>query len=206
MLWRFKKLKINLKFFPAADEKIYDERIMVITHFYTQKIIDAYNQQLTIKSRVSAGKAKELAPKDVIIISEESKRRLAAAKNESEGVNLLTKKQEPQPKGGIWMKIPDLKNDPTIQYLNQGNKVTLPEKPPALPEGQKPGAAGDKVEISSQSRELQKMQDILAQTPDVRSEKVAAIKKAIEEGRYQVNAENVAQKMIQEILVESSRE
>ena len=104
------------------------------------------------------------------------------------------------------MKIPDLKNDPAIQYLNQGNRVNLADKPSGLQEGQKAGIAGDKVEISPQSRDLKKMQDILAQTPDVRSEKVAALKKAVEEGRYQVSAENIAQKMIQEILVESSRE
>ena len=74
---------------------------MVITPFYTRKIIEAYNQQLTIKSRISAGKGKELASKDMITISEESKKRLAAAKSESEPVNLLTKKQGPQTKGGI---------------------------------------------------------------------------------------------------------
>jgi len=106
------------------------------------------------------------------------------------------------------MKVPDLKNDPAIQYLNHGKKINLADKPPRLQEGQKNGIAGegDKVEISSQSRDLKKIQDILAQTPDIRSEKVATIKKAIEEGRYQVNAENIAQKMIQEVLVESSRE
>jgi len=73
---------------------------MVITHFHTQKIIDAYNQQLTIKSRVSASKAKELAPKDVITISEESKRQLAAAKIEQQSVSYLTKNPEPKAKGG----------------------------------------------------------------------------------------------------------
>jgi negative regulator of flagellin synthesis FlgM len=104
------------------------------------------------------------------------------------------------------MKISDLKNDQAVQYINQGNKSAPVEKAQGPQEGEKAGTAGDKVEISSQSRDLQKIHDILAQTPDVRSEKVAALKKAIEEGRYQVSAENIAQKMIQEILVESSRE
>ena len=104
------------------------------------------------------------------------------------------------------MKIPDLKNDPAVQYLTQGNKASPADKPHGLQEGQKAGVAGDKVEISSQSRELQKIHDILAQTPDIRSEKVAALKKEVAEGRYQVSAENIAAKMIQEILVESSRE
>jgi negative regulator of flagellin synthesis FlgM len=104
------------------------------------------------------------------------------------------------------MKISDLKNDQAVQYLNQGNKSAPVEKAQGLNEGGKSGIAGDKVEISSQSRDMQKIHDILAQTPDIRSEKVAALKKAIEEGRYQVSAEKIAEKMIQEILGESSRE
>jgi hypothetical protein len=74
---------------------------MVITPFHTRKTIEAYNQQLTIKSRTCAGRGKELASIDVITISEESKKRLAAAKSELEPVNLLTRNQNPQAKGGI---------------------------------------------------------------------------------------------------------
>jgi len=104
------------------------------------------------------------------------------------------------------MKVSDLKNDQTVQYINQGNKSAPVEKAQNLQEGGKTGIAGDKVEISSQSRDLKKIHDILAQTPDIRSEKVAALKKAVEEGHYQVNAENIAAKIIQEMLVESSKE
>jgi negative regulator of flagellin synthesis FlgM len=104
------------------------------------------------------------------------------------------------------MKISDLKNDQTVSFINQGNKPAPMEKPQGLAGGEKAGSAGDKVEISPQSRDLKKVHDILAQTPDIRSEKVAALKKAVAEGRYQVSAENIAAKMIQEILVESNRE
>jgi negative regulator of flagellin synthesis FlgM len=104
------------------------------------------------------------------------------------------------------MKISDLKNDQAVSIINQGNKSAPAEKAQGLQEGVKAGIAGDKVEISSQSRDLKKIHDVLAQTPDMRSEKVAALKKAVAEGRYQVSAENIAAKMIQEILVESSRE
>jgi len=64
---------------------------MVITYFYTQKIIQAYNQQSSIKSHAYAGKAKDLVPRDVIAISTEGKRQLAAAKGTQEAVNSLTK-------------------------------------------------------------------------------------------------------------------
>lgn len=82
-------------------DKSYDERIMVITPFHTQKIIEAYNQQLTIRTRVSTGKAKDVVPKDVVTISAESKRQLAADKSFSEPVKLLTSNQGSSKKGGV---------------------------------------------------------------------------------------------------------
>jgi negative regulator of flagellin synthesis FlgM len=104
------------------------------------------------------------------------------------------------------MKISDLKNDPTVQYINQGNKANPVDKAPGLQESQKSDVLADKVEISSQSRDLKKIHDILGQTPDIRSEKVAVLKKAVEEGRYQVRAEDIAAKMVKEIIVESNKE
>ncbi len=101
LYYKIQKVEKNLKFFPTSDEKSYDEQNMVITPFYTRKIIEAYNQQLTIKTRIFGGKGKEIASRDVITISEESKKRLAAAKSEPGSVNLLTKNQWPQAKGGI---------------------------------------------------------------------------------------------------------
>jgi hypothetical protein len=63
---------------------------MVINTFYTQKILQAYNQQMTLKTRVSSGKGKELIPKDSITISAESRKRLAMAKGAPEIVKNLT--------------------------------------------------------------------------------------------------------------------
>jgi hypothetical protein len=64
---------------------------MVITHFYAQKIIEVYNQQSSIKPHAYAGKAKDFVPRDMITISTEGKRQLAAAKGNQEAVNSLTK-------------------------------------------------------------------------------------------------------------------
>ena len=104
------------------------------------------------------------------------------------------------------MKISDLKNDQVVQYLNQSNKTNPVDRAPGLQESQKANVLTDKVEISSQSRDLKKIHDILGQTPDIRSEKVAALKKAVAEGRYQVSAEDIAAKMVKEIIVESNKE
>jgi hypothetical protein len=87
------------KFHSSPDDKIYKERIMVITPFHTQKIIEAYNQQLTIRTRVSTGKAKDQVPKDVVVISAESKKQLAAAKTFQVPVKSLTNNQGSSKKG-----------------------------------------------------------------------------------------------------------
>jgi hypothetical protein len=100
-LKRLCQSKKILKFQSSPDDKSYDEWIMVITPFNTQKIIEAYNRQLTIRTRASTGKTKDLVPKDVVTISEESKKQLAAAKSFQEPVKSLTKNQGPQAKGGI---------------------------------------------------------------------------------------------------------
>lgn len=104
------------------------------------------------------------------------------------------------------MKISDLKNDQIVQFISQGNKSAPAEKMQGPREEGKAGVAGDRVEISPQSRDLQRVRQVLAQTPDVRAEKVAALKKAVAEGRYHVNAEEIATKMVREILVESGKE
>lgn len=66
------------------------------------------------------------------------------------------------------------------------------------------GAAGggDRVEISSRSREAAQAQQVLAATPEVRSEKVASIKNLVENNQYEVDAEKVAHKMIVDVLGE----
>ena len=72
---------------------------MIIKPFSSQKALQAYNQQMTIKARNSSGKGKDLIPGELITISEESRNRLAAAKGAHEIVNNLTGKETPVGKG-----------------------------------------------------------------------------------------------------------
>jgi len=58
----------------------------------------------------------------------------------------------------------------------------------------------DRVELSAGSREVLKMQEILQETPEVRKEKVADLKRQIEEGTYQVDSYKVADKMMWSLL------
>ena len=55
-----------------------------------------------------------------------------------------------------------------------------------------------KTEISSRAKEMAKAKDVASSTPDVREEKIAELKKRIQAGRYQVDAEALADKMVDE--------
>jgi flagellar biosynthesis anti-sigma factor FlgM len=54
----------------------------------------------------------------------------------------------------------------------------------------------DTIEISERARELARAQQSVADTPEVRSEKVAQIKKSVEDGTYSVPVELLAQKLL----------
>ena len=48
--------------------------------------------------------------------------------------------------------------------------------------------------------EMAKIVKILEQTPDIREEKVAALRKAIESGSYAIHSKKIAERMIRESL------
>jgi flagellar biosynthesis anti-sigma factor FlgM len=47
--------------------------------------------------------------------------------------------------------------------------------------------------------------EILESTPDVRKEKIVAIKKAVRDGSYRIKSEYVARKMVEELIFEINR-
>jgi len=104
------------------------------------------------------------------------------------------------------MKIQDVNNDgQSIRQITQGMKPPQSEKNPPASSVSSPDAGSDRVELSPQSRDMKKIHEILAATPEIRTEKVAALKKAITEGTYKVKAEDMADKMIQEFILELNR-
>jgi negative regulator of flagellin synthesis FlgM len=104
------------------------------------------------------------------------------------------------------MKIQDMNNDgQSIRQITQGMKPPQSEKNPPASSVSSLDAGADRVELSPQSRDMKKIHEILADTPEIRTEKVEALKKAITEGTYKVKAEDLADKMIQEFILELNR-
>jgi len=60
-----------------------------------------------------------------------------------------------------------------------------------------PAQTGDHVTLTTSARSLQKLSDVIAQTPVVNTSKVSSIKQALANGTYQVDSASVADKLIQ---------
>ena len=69
-----------------------------------------------------------------------------------------------------------------------------------------PASASDKVELSAHSRDVGRMQQILDSTPTVRTELVTEIKGKVDRGEYQVDAKDVADKMLMSLLTDTMKE
>ncbi|MBI4793363.1 MAG: flagellar biosynthesis anti-sigma factor FlgM [Deltaproteobacteria bacterium] len=65
-------------------------------------------------------------------------------------------------------------------------------------------SAADKVDLSSTSRDVQKMKEILEQTPPMRMEMIESLKKQIDEGTYRIDARDIADKMMADLLGEET--
>jgi negative regulator of flagellin synthesis FlgM len=61
-------------------------------------------------------------------------------------------------------------------------------------------AAGSTVEISDTARLLQKATDLVKQTPDVRQDRIQALKKSIADGTYRVDSPSLADRILEEHL------
>ena len=55
---------------------------------------------------------------------------------------------------------------------------------------------GDRVELSDRARALQVAQGALSQVPEVRTERVEAVKSLVQSGRYQVPSQALAERML----------
>ena len=64
-----------------------------------------------------------------------------------------------------------------------------------------PGASESvRAEISSKAKDLAKSKAVAESAPDVREDKVAELKKRIEGGKYKVDADAIANKLVDEHL------
>jgi negative regulator of flagellin synthesis FlgM len=101
------------------------------------------------------------------------------------------------------MKVSDTYGPQQVQVSNHKDTAAAKEAEQRRRLEQQDQAArqaGDKVEISSASREVAKARDAAAAAPESRSEMVAEIKARVDQGTYEVDARQVADRMLMDLI------
>lgn len=92
-------------------------------------------------------------------------------------------------------KINGIDNRPAP--VTAGQPVRRPQEPTTGAKGSTPQQAAPGVQITESARQLAALEQALKAMPAVNEAKVAEIRKAIEEGRYKVSPERIADKLLQ---------
>lgn len=85
-------------------------------------------------------------------------------------------------------------HQPSVPATRSG-KDAEPAAIPAQPD------TTDQLRLTHELRELHRVQQMAALLPEVREEKLNQLREAIDSGRYRVESEKVADKIIQDVLL-----
>ncbi|PKN77287.1 MAG: flagellar biosynthesis anti-sigma factor FlgM [Deltaproteobacteria bacterium HGW-Deltaproteobacteria-10] len=99
------------------------------------------------------------------------------------------------------MKISDIKDvssQMVQQYQKNDNYVANTEKQATYATTK----TEEKVDLSTQAKDIQLAKNALSQLSDVREQKVQEIKSQVDNGKYNVSGEKIAGKMVEESIVD----
>ena len=86
-----------------------------------------------------------------------------------------------------------------VQRIQQEKKEQEERKPSASSKG----SGEEKVEISGKARDIQRVKAAIAELPEVRQEKIEELKQQIQEGRYEMDMDKLADRILDSILTGS---
>ncbi len=88
--------------------------------------------------------------------------------------------------------------EPVAPVKGSNSNAVVSDKSQNEASGPAPAAqAGNQLTLSDSARTLQKIEEVVAKTPVVDSQKVAAVKQSISAGTYQIDSGRVAGKILQ---------
>jgi negative regulator of flagellin synthesis FlgM len=96
-----------------------------------------------------------------------------------------------------------LKEDPKVTSVTSKEPVSESKDTKPDPSKVQQGSEGEKVSLSDHGRTAQLIQAAVEEAPDVREDKVAEIKKAVDDGTYEVDGNKVAEAMLREQAVDT---
>ena len=102
------------------------------------------------------------------------------------------------------MEIPEIKNKIIQNKIKVGNKAQVAKGDKDASSTSSPAQESDRTAFSAESIAIKNAINSVKEGPNVnQSEKLARIKKEIEEGRFKVDSREVAAKMLKDIITES---
>ena len=90
-----------------------------------------------------------------------------------------------------------------VKALDAARKSGGARKGETAAEAGKSQVAGDQVTISSKGNNLGRLAELSKDAPEIRSEKVAELKSALEDGSLKVDSRELAARMFKEMSLES---
>lgn len=75
---------------------------------------------------------------------------------------------------------------------------TTPDAPASSAAAKAPSGTTSEVVLSAEAKNLNRLQAKISEMPDMDMERVATIKKAIAEGKFEINAERIAENMLKQ--------
>ncbi|MEQ5833574.1 flagellar biosynthesis anti-sigma factor FlgM [Marinobacter sp. NFXS9] len=87
-------------------------------------------------------------------------------------------------------------NSKTTSTNTSKANTQTPSTPTPTEQARTQGSRPDNVSLSSQARDLKKLEEQMSSYPEVDDDRIEQIKSALADGSYKVDAEKVAQKML----------
>lgn len=100
------------------------------------------------------------------------------------------------------MKLTDITNKDAASQIIQQYQRGEKSNQPAVDSKSGAPVAAETVNISSLAKDIQKARNIIAASPDIRDDKVNALKTQLAQGTYKINTDKIAEKMINESLID----
>ncbi len=91
-----------------------------------------------------------------------------------------------------------LKNHPETNGIEKGGAKRPGKEAVSSPD------KGDRIDISSRAKEIERTVEAVKQAPDIRTSKVETIKRAVDSGTYDVKSEKTAENLLKEMQQELS--
>lgn len=93
-------------------------------------------------------------------------------------------------------------NARAIQQTYLRNEQVRAESDRQANDGAVSSSPSERVDLSTTAKDIQQLKDALSKLPDVREEKIQEVRKKLEDGTYNVSADQIAGKMVGESILD----